>query len=109
MGLAFVSSTVTTLCKPLVAGLVLAARYEDNGCTDTRPYTADLDQLRPESARRTAVPSTPSSSSSSTAAVPASHGGNGTLVGLVVAGLLVGSALAAIAWRVRHRGDPVVE
>ena len=85
------------------------ARYEDNGCTDTRPYTSDLDQLRPASARRTAAPSTsPPSSQPSTPAAPRSDDGNTAVVVLAIAALAVCGALAAIAWRVRrHRGTTV--
>jgi hypothetical protein len=86
------------------------ARYEDNGCSDTRPYTADLEQLRPASARRISAPSTsPPDSSSSTTAAPVSHDGNGPLVAFVIAGLLICSALAAVGWRRRRRADQAVQ
>ena len=83
------------------------ARYEDNVCTDTRPYTGDLEQLRPASARRIAAPTTSSpESSSSTTASPSSRDSKGTLIAFVVGGVLVCAALAAGGWRLRHRADP---
>ena len=88
------------------------ARYEDNVCTDTRPFTADLEQLRPASARRTSAPSTSppnSSSSTTTTAAPSSQDSNGTLVAFVIAGLLVCAALVAVGWSRRRRADLAVE
>jgi hypothetical protein len=84
------------------------ARYEDNGCTDTRPYTSGLDQLRPASARRTAAPSTLlPSSQPSTPAASGSVGESTADIALGVAALSVCGSVAAVVWWVRRRGEVV--
>jgi hypothetical protein len=82
------------------------ARYEDNGCTDTRPYTAALDSLRPASAHRlVSAPST--TPTTSTGSATASNGTNASenrssIFVIAAAVLLVGGLLAATVI-VRHR------
>jgi len=84
------------------------ARYEDNGCTNTRPYTSGLDQLRPASALRTATPSTLlPSSQPSTPAASGSNGESTAVIALAVAALSVCGAVVAIVWWVRRRREVV--
>lgn len=78
------------------------ARYEDNNCSDTRPYTADLDSLRPGSAHRIETPPPTSPASNPSPARLA----DGTSTAPVITALLIAAVVVSglvIAWRVRRR------
>lgn len=82
-------------------GGTFGARFEDNNCSDTRPYTADLDQLRPTTARPPVTSAPPPSSST-----PRSPSTNSTGdAGVWLAGSLLAAcaAMLALGWRAHHR------
>lgn len=79
------------------------ARYEDNNCSDTRPYTAELDYLRPASARRVETTTPPSSAANAAPSVPADSGTSAPLVMAALALTIVVAAGFVIAWRTRPR------
>ena len=75
------------------------ARYEDNNCTDTRPYTADLDSLRPVSARR--VASSPPTAPAAPA--PAASSSDSAAVSYIAAAAGSAVAVALLAIVIRRR------
>ena len=80
------------------------ARYEDNDCTDTRPYTADLDSLRPVSARRVASsPPTAPTAPAQAAPAPAASSSDSAAVLYIAAAAGSAVALALLAIFVRRR------
>ncbi len=84
------------------------AKYEDNECTNTRPYTLALDRLRPTSARRIATTtSTTTTTTRSNLATPpivrTGHDGNAILWLLGSGVLAMCAALIALVARSRHR------
>lgn len=77
------------------------ARYEDNICSDTRPYTADLDYLRPASAHRTVTTTPLASAANNSTPTPTGSGRSAPLViAALVLTIVVGAGLV-IAWRAR--------
>jgi hypothetical protein len=87
------------------SGGTFGAGYEDNVCSNTRPYSADLDALRPPSARNVAAAS-PSTTPPATAAptpTPAADDGIAPVVLLAFAAVACCAVVLAIGRRVRRR------
>ena len=76
------------------------ARYEDNNCTDTRPYTSDLDRLRPASARRV-VSAPPTQPTLPAPAPPSSGRDTGAYVVVAVLSVVLLAGVIVLIWRRR--------
>lgn len=77
-------------------------QYVDNNCSNTRPYTSDLDSLRPASAHRIALAPTTTSTTSTPSAGTSASENRSPVVVIAGAALFFGGLLTA-ALIVRHR------